>query len=218
MSKKDRRKGLDSIFEFKACSGVKRNCPNVILNAEELLLKLKEIVEEEGLEKELKSGYKGPILPHFKFKVGIAGCPNGCSRPQIMDLSLLARVRPEVVDEECIGCQKCIEACKEEAIELQDEIAVVDYEKCLDCGDCIKACPVDAIEKVKEGWSFGIGGKLGRHPQFATKLVDLMGAEEVIDKFVRLIKFYQEERKGREKLAVVLNRLGEVKVRQELDI
>ncbi|SJZ61842.1 4Fe-4S dicluster-binding protein [Selenihalanaerobacter shriftii] len=206
-----------SIFTFNVCSGIKRNCPNVILDAEELKHKLKEIITAEDLSSYLIDGHKGRILPHFKFRIGIAGCPNGCSRPQVMDLSLLARIRPKVEGENCISCGKCVDACKETAIKLNDDkIPVVNYERCFLCGDCIKSCPVNSIIGTKQGWSFAIGGKLGRHPQFAIKLSELMSTEKIMDIFPDLIKFYNQQRKGKEKLALVVNRLGIERIREEL--
>lgn len=208
-----------TVFSFKSCSGAKRDCPNVILAGEKLVKQLEEIVNKNDLDNYLKKGNReGPILPHSKFKVGVAGCPNGCSKPQIRDLSILARVRPEIIEQDCINCGECVEVCKESAIELENDIAVIDYNLCLDCGDCIKVCPVDAIEAIEEGWSLAIGGKMGRHPQFATKLIDLTSTEEIIEFFPELIKFYQREREEKERLGLVLNKLSKEAVKERLNL
>jgi ferredoxin len=50
--------------------------------------------------------------------------------------------------EECTGCGSCVDACPEEAIELQDDVAVIDQAACTGCGSCVDACPNEAIELV----------------------------------------------------------------------
>jgi NAD-dependent dihydropyrimidine dehydrogenase PreA subunit len=50
-----------------------------------------------------------------------------------------------VVDKEkCIGCGACVDTCPTQAIEMQDEKAIISDE-CVDCGACVGACPVEAI-------------------------------------------------------------------------
>jgi ferredoxin len=45
----------------------------------------------------------------------------------------------------CTGCETCVDACPEEAIEMKDDIAVVDADSCSDCGTCVDVCPTEAI-------------------------------------------------------------------------
>lgn len=47
--------------------------------------------------------------------------------------------------EDCTACESCIEVCPTEAIELKDDIAVVDDDVCSDCAVCEDACPTGAI-------------------------------------------------------------------------
>jgi len=47
----------------------------------------------------------------------------------------------------CIACGKCVKACPENAIEIKDNLAVIDYKKCINCGKCEQVCPTKAIEK-----------------------------------------------------------------------
>jgi len=45
----------------------------------------------------------------------------------------------------CIGCKLCVRACKFEAICVNDNVAVIDYNKCRGCNVCVKKCPMGAI-------------------------------------------------------------------------
>jgi len=47
----------------------------------------------------------------------------------------------------CIACGKCVKTCPVGAIELKDNVAIIDYTKCTNCGQCVAACPTKAIEK-----------------------------------------------------------------------
>ncbi|MDY6966447.1 MAG: 4Fe-4S binding protein [Halobacteriota archaeon] len=53
---------------------------------------------------------------------------------------------PAVVDEdECVGCEVCVDECPNEAISMENDLAKVDESKCDDCGTCVDACPTEAI-------------------------------------------------------------------------
>ena len=50
-----------------------------------------------------------------------------------------------VIDEdECVGCEECIDRCPVGAVTVEDE-AVVNRERCLGCGLCASTCPSEAI-------------------------------------------------------------------------
>ncbi|MDR0857873.1 MAG: RnfABCDGE type electron transport complex subunit B, partial [Oscillospiraceae bacterium] len=46
----------------------------------------------------------------------------------------------------CIGCGICAKNCPANAISLDDNLAVIDYEKCTHCGLCAEKCPRKIIE------------------------------------------------------------------------
>jgi NAD-dependent dihydropyrimidine dehydrogenase PreA subunit len=45
----------------------------------------------------------------------------------------------------CTGCGDCVSTCPLDAIQIKDNIAVIDEETCGDCGACVDACPSEAI-------------------------------------------------------------------------
>ena len=49
--------------------------------------------------------------------------------------------------EECIGCSACINTCPQQAISIENSIALINQHKCNQCGQCVTACPVEAIHE-----------------------------------------------------------------------
>ncbi|MBO7289592.1 MAG: 4Fe-4S binding protein, partial [Clostridia bacterium] len=49
----------------------------------------------------------------------------------------------------CIACRICEKKCPKEAIIIENNLAVIDYEKCVGCGICAKECPKSVIEIIK---------------------------------------------------------------------
>ena len=48
----------------------------------------------------------------------------------------------------CIGCQRCVKACKFEAIEMVNGLPKIDYSKCRECMMCAEACPTEAMQAL----------------------------------------------------------------------
>ena len=51
----------------------------------------------------------------------------------------------------CLGYGDCVDACKFDALDIVDGLAVVNYQNCTGCGACVQACPRELIEMIPFG-------------------------------------------------------------------
>ena len=59
------------------------------------------------------------------------------------------------IDQElCTGCGQCVPYCPVNAIRLEDDVSVIDFDECAECGCCLRMadCPVDAIYQQELTW------------------------------------------------------------------
>ncbi len=121
-----------------------------------------------------KVNYDGPrscAWAHSLF-AGEAGCPNGClglnDCVRSCDFHAMYTDKdtglPVVVEENCVACGACVDACPRSIIEIRPQgkksrriyVTCVNTEKgapakkscqvaCIGCGKCVKECPFEAI-------------------------------------------------------------------------
>ena len=56
----------------------------------------------------------------------------------------------QIDEEECVGCETCVDRCQMEAIGMQDEKAVIELKRCIGCGLCVSTCPTGAIQLMRK--------------------------------------------------------------------
>jgi pyruvate ferredoxin oxidoreductase delta subunit len=62
--------------------------------------------------------------------------------------------KPVIDESKCIGCQKCVLACPDNAIRMkktkQGLKSKVNYDYCKGCGSCASKCPANAITMKRD--------------------------------------------------------------------
>jgi ferredoxin len=52
-------------------------------------------------------------------------------------------------DDACVGCGVCIDRCWMEALKMDGDLVVRDFNRCIGCGICRYVCPSDAMKLVR---------------------------------------------------------------------
>lgn len=197
-------------YRVESCFGP-RGCPNRAGPDEDLESRLEALLADKQLLDFLKNTVKGPLKFHHEFCVTLADCPNACSRPQIKDIGIIGAAVPEITDQPCTMCGACTEACKEEAVKLDEarEKPGIDRLKCLDCGQCAGACPTGTLITGRRAYRILLGGKLGRHPRLAEPIPGLYSGPEVLDIVSRCADFYKKHSTGGKRFAQLCAESGE---------
>ncbi len=166
------------------------------------------IIETKELAAELDSLYFRQQAPH-KFKIGVSGCPNSCSKPIENDVGVMGGVLPGWEKKSCISCRLCITICPVKAIEKKDLAFALDKDKCINCGLCIKNCPTSAWTAAKTGYTLFLGGTLGKRPRLGTKAKVLIETKAELLKHIKsAFKFYLAHGNKKERFGHTLDRIG----------
>jgi dissimilatory sulfite reductase (desulfoviridin) alpha/beta subunit len=192
-------------YQIDACFGPS-GCPNRAALSDQLLQKIKSLVQGEDLPGFLKKRVEGDLKFHHEFRITLADCPNACSQPQIKDIGIIGACTPQLSQEPCTLCEACVEACKENAITLitEKECPQIDFTRCLHCGKCMKVCPTGTISQGAEGYRVQLGGKLGRHPQLAKELPGIYSEHQVLQIVKDCLHYYKQNSKQGERFGQLL--------------
>lgn len=94
--------------------------------------------------------FKESLGGRFYALCNCCGCCCAAMRGHFANVPLLAQSGyVSVVNDECNGCEECVEYCQFGAISVDDR-AQINYDKCMGCGVCETKCPVDAISLSRE--------------------------------------------------------------------
>ena len=198
-------------YEVSTCFGG-AGCPNVANSCTLLAKEIENVIRKEDLLSFLKKNVKEDLKFHHEFRVALSDCPNACSRPQIVDIGIIGSVLPGLSDKTCTLCNACVEACQENAIELDEDDTqpVIDYKKCIMCAKCINACPTETIKTKEEGFRIMLGGRLGRHPRLAMEIPGLHSYTQVISIVKKCLKFYKTNSKNGQRFSHILDSINQI--------
>lgn len=189
-------------FELEHC---RLNCPKLARDWNSLYHLLNKQLSKLNISKAIEDKFR-PVLYHHLPKISLAGCPNGCSQPNIKDFGISGYVTPKITTVECSECKICVNTCLEKAITWQTNGITIDQTICLSCGDCQNVCPTVSIIAGESGWTLRMGGRVGRHPKFAQFAGKVTTDKEVVVWIIEKMFSYIEEGRPQERLTHFLER------------
>lgn len=188
---------------FYVLEHCQKNCPKTARNLEYIIEQLTRKLNEMFLKNKYNLISQNA---HNIPKIGIAGCPNGCSLPQIKDLGLIGYKTPYILKDLCIGCEMCVHKCSEKALTIKEGCLELNTSICLSCGECIMICPSNAIKTKENGWKKIIGGRMGRHPRLAEYDGNIDSDDEAIMWILDKLQSYFVHRLPGERLSYFFER------------
>jgi len=105
-----------------------------------------------------KRGYR--FFVDFEKCIGCGTCVDACPRGliKIVDKNATVFVRcnsldhgkvvSKICETGCIACKLCEKVCEQQAIRIENNLAIIDYERCDNCGKCIEACKFGTILSI----------------------------------------------------------------------
>ncbi len=85
--------------------------------------------------------------PGIRTTVFLQGCPLSCwwcHNPESQSCASFVQYHQE----DCVGCQACVETCEQQALTLTKHGIDRDNSLCTTCGECTVACPAEARDLV----------------------------------------------------------------------
>lgn len=192
----------EPLILVETCHGELAHCPHRIISPLEWKQAMEAMLAAKGFSERLRQKLTGDtILYHHKFRISISGCPNGCSRPQIADFGLMGQARLTVEAEQCTQCLACVEACPDQAVQVNGTGPVFDWEKCLKCKDCQTACGSGCLQIQRVGAKLMLAGKLGRHPRLAETVAEMVSLAETVSRLEETLEDFVAEGRLEERFA-----------------
>lgn len=175
-------------------------------------------IDTQLLAKELHEKLFFTLKTHSKCKVGVVGCANNCIKANLNDIGIMGYTVPKFNYDNCVGCSMCINACRQKALTLDvdNKKVVLDRNKCVECGCCVRVCKPGGFTVEDTGAKLFIGGRFGRGYKMGTCLPVRIKEDKVIESIERVLNYYIENGNDGERIAIMMDRLGEEKVVNDL--
>jgi len=101
------------------------------------------------LEIQRMSTEDGPGLRTTVFFKGCSLRCSWCHNPE----SISPRPQLHWIENRCIGCRMCLEACPATALSFTENGNKIDRNRCNGCGLCAEQCPAGALELLGQQWT-----------------------------------------------------------------
>lgn len=200
------RPGLEMVV-LENCRHEPAGCPNALIDTALWREALEDWLSMDQISGRLRQRIvDDQMLYHHKLRLAVAGCPNGCSRPQIADLALVGFVRPSFDLDACSACGTCAEVCPDQAIAVEDELKW-NKNLCQGCLACGRVCPDGAVSLTRPGARILMGGKLGRHPRLARIVGEVHEPAEAVRYFAKAVDEYIDNAAPGERFAAWRSRV-----------
>lgn len=198
----------DCLWQVQACRGKEGLCRFALASLSRIKECTDAVLQASAWDTFVRRNWPGRLLSHHRLEIALAACPNACTRPQIQAIGVIAALRPEHIQEKCTGCRQCGLKCRENAMRVDGTIAQPQTDKCLACGECVAACPIDAIETEQLYFRIMIGGRMGRHPRWASELPGKLSSDQVPMVIARFVELMIDETHPFERISACVERLG----------
>ena len=196
----DNRPGANLIV-IESCRHELASCPNALIDTALWRKTLEEWLHKSAINERLRARVSdSKVFYHHKLRLAVSGCPNGCARPQVADLSLVGAVRPVFDSKACSSCGECAAACPDGAISLAPT-AVLAEAACQGCKTCSTVCEHEAVELGSPFARLYAGGKLGRHPHLADFIGVAGRPEQAVELFSRYVESFLRQGEPNQRFA-----------------
>lgn len=114
---------------------------------------------EEAKEILRKNEEAGLVIQPFNSKKvgGMCSCCGDCcgilrslKKQPVPSAAVQSNYYAFVEENDCTGCETCLDRCQMEAIDIIDEKAKINLDRCIGCGLCVSTCPTDAVKLIKK--------------------------------------------------------------------
>lgn len=165
------------------------------------------LIDCQGICEKIDELYFAKPVP-YKFKIAVTGCPSSCLKVQENDFGIMGFEEPFFIEDNCVMCRQCENACGISAIKIENGSLYLDMHKCITCGLCIAACRKDAMQTKTKGFTIFVGGKVGKRPRMGDQFLRTDKEEVVFDVLERTINYYRQNALEGERLGDVIDRCG----------
>lgn len=174
------------------------------------------MIDTQAIGREIKNKFFMKETLPTKFKIGVVGCPNNCTKASLNDLGFMGQTYIEFNEEKCVNCGKCTTVCRAKAVQKIDKKLVFNREQCVNCGKCAEVCPFDAMTIKEKGLAVFIGGRFGRGYRIGDRLDSLYSENQVAEITEKVLNYFKSNASDGERFANMIERIGVEKVTTEI--